>query len=161
VLPHPDHVPASSRELLIGVEVPLSVPLDLVGPVPVVCLMQPAPMLWATVPKTSVDEDCDLGPREYNVRRSTQRRFGAAVDQITETSSMQRSSQRDLRPSVRPRQRAHALAHAVRRCEWRTPAFNHSMRLWHRSYEATPRNTGGSFISPARWRKVPHDGGVT
>lgn len=88
VFPYPYDLPARCRQPAAGIDVTIPIALDLVRPVPVVCPMRPSPMVWTAVPEASIDKDGDLGPREHNVRRSTKRRFGAAVDQIAKAPRM-------------------------------------------------------------------------
>lgn len=94
VFPHPDYNPPSLDEPPVGIGVPISIPFDLCRPILRVCGSSRPPVLWATMPETSVYVDGDSRATEDNVCPTPKALQRRAVHPITETRRMQQTTDR-------------------------------------------------------------------
>lgn len=132
VFPDPEREPARISQPRVGVAVPGNVPADLLRPIVLVGLRDPA-MLGAPVPEASVHEYGDLGKSEHEIGTSTEVWERLNVHLVSETSSV------DLRPDSQLRSRVppSVALHRPRGC-WGCGSW----RLEH-PVSLTPRGTGG------------------
>jgi hypothetical protein len=79
----------------VGLTVPLDVAGELGGP-PGRVVGGSRLVLRASVPEAAVDEDCDLRPREKDVRPATRHAREGGVDAVSEPLMMQLTSKNDL-----------------------------------------------------------------
>lgn len=99
MLPNPHDFPSRSGQSLIGVAIASSIGLDLVAP-EFSIVLRPSPMLWATMPEATVDEDGCSCTRENDVYASMRKLRHHLVDAVPQTHRMEATSQPHLRGGI-------------------------------------------------------------
>lgn len=129
VLPDSLDEPSGLGEVLVGVDVPFLVALDLVGPVPTVGSVNPSPVVRATMPEASIDEDRDALPTEDDVCSATELGDRANVHPVAEARRMECSTDEHLGLGVFPWQRLHPTSDLGRRSERFSPSLRHAANV--------------------------------
>lgn len=106
VLPNTNDGPTSCGQRLVRLSVARSSPLELRRPERAVRLRSRS-MLRTRVPEASVDKDCQLGPRKYDVGCSSKPDERPAINEVPKSSPMKRSPKPKLRLGVPTSVRLH------------------------------------------------------
>ena len=88
MLPDPDRLPTGGSQLRLGIAVSFPVLLDLLRPIPCVCLRLKLTMLRATMPEAPVYKHGDLDSGEYDVSLSAKFWQWSSVNKVAKTMSM-------------------------------------------------------------------------
>lgn len=99
VLPEAENRPAGLDETLIGVTIPLHVPAQFLNP-PLRPHLRTRSMNGAVVPEAAVDEHCQSGTREDDVRPSSRNARQRMIDPEPQPTPMELTPELDLRASV-------------------------------------------------------------
>lgn len=95
VLPHADDRPAERGESCVRLPVALDVAIELRRPVVGVGLRRSA-VDRAAVPEAAIDEDCDTGTREDDVRPGAQGAVNPEIDSEAKATPVELSTDREL-----------------------------------------------------------------
>ena len=99
VLPEPKNRPPQLHQMTIGVPVALDIPAEF-GLPPIGIVLRSDPVLRATVPEASIDEDGDPRGAEEQIRASSRHIRQGRIDSIPESAAVQLSPQREFRLRV-------------------------------------------------------------
>lgn len=156
MFPVPQDSPAFRFELSSGVEIATPIRLNLGDPIVGVRLGGDE-MLRASMPETSVYENCEPCTSEHDVGTTTPIRTGGEVDPIPQTIGVKQRPNSQLRLRVTTTVRAHGRTRAFRG----GPRHGHKRNPRHRPPQSVLGRTDSSNVEPvdttSRGASTQHD----